>query len=122
RVDNAGLPAHFLCAGAHDAARAGGVVEPRCAAVAGDVPAGQGAESIGVNLHQSGQAVVEAHHQLEIVVHTGEFNGKQMGVNLGHGAVDQIHQLINQMYAPVKQHAAARFAYTAPVAGNPLAA
>ena len=65
---------------------------------------------------------MEAHHQLEVVVHAGELDGQQVSVNLGDGAVDQIHQLIDQMYAPVEQHAAARFTHTAPVAGNAFAA
>ena len=45
-----------------------------------------------------------------------------MRVDLGDGAVDEVQELVNEVHAPVEQHAAAGFAHAAPVAGNALAA
>ena len=79
------------------------------------MPARRVNQTIRAHFQQHGAAAGETHHELDVVVHLGREDAQQMRVHADDLLVrKQLHHLIEQMHAPVQQHAAAIELVSAP--------
>ena len=85
----------------------------------GHVEPGHIDEVGGADLHMGGQVAVKVHFQLEAVVHQLIGDMVTLAPDLPQGAVgDDAHDLVDEVNAPVQDHAAAMLRLLPPVAGD----
>ena len=119
-------PDAVLCAlpgeDARDAARQIPIGD-RCGAFGSvHLPAGKGAEAVGRHDDAVIDAVFEVNGNIAPVVHLLAVNVTEFAVQAFDGAWDHLQHLIDEVHAPVEQHAAALRPLFAPAAGDAVAA